>query len=152
MLVCQLEIPLELNLVALRLAGRTVSPRSSIRRRPSRTLPEEIYRLSDVFCPNETETQLLTGMPVTTLEEAESAARVLLARGAGAVILTLGQRGSWWSRAMQRSIVPAQVGEGRWIRRARAMPMWAAWPTSWDVAKPLLESCGVPAPSPHAPS
>jgi ribokinase len=57
-------------------------------------LPEEVYRLSDVFCPNETETQLLTGMPVGTLAEAESAARALLARGTGAVILTLGERGS----------------------------------------------------------
>jgi ribokinase len=57
-------------------------------------LPEELYHLSDIFCPNESETALLTGMPVGTLQEAEAAARVLITRGAGTVILTLGERGS----------------------------------------------------------
>jgi ribokinase len=57
-------------------------------------LPDELYQLSDIFCPNESETELLTGLPVATVEEAEIAARVLLERGAGVVILTLGERGS----------------------------------------------------------
>jgi ribokinase len=57
-------------------------------------LPEELYRLSDIFCPNETEAEILTGKPVNTVEEAESAARDLLERGADKVILTLGDRGS----------------------------------------------------------
>jgi deoxyribose-phosphate aldolase len=57
-------------------------------------LPDEIYALSDIFCPNESETEILTGMPVKTLEEAEKAARKLKAKGAGMVILTLGERGS----------------------------------------------------------
>jgi ribokinase len=48
----------------------------------------ELYRLSDVLCPNEPETELLTGMPA-----GEEAARELLARGAGSVVLTLGERG-----------------------------------------------------------
>ncbi|NLF70592.1 MAG: ribokinase [Candidatus Anammoximicrobium sp.] len=93
-LVCQLEIPLEPNLAALRLA-REAGVTTIFNPAPARPeLPEEVYRYSDVFCPNETETQLLTGLPVTTLGEAETAARSLLARGAGAVILTLGERGS----------------------------------------------------------
>ncbi len=93
-LVCQLEIPLEPNLAALRIA-RSESVTTIFNPAPARAqLPDEIFQLSDIFCPNETETQLLTGMPVTTLEEAESAARQLLARGAGAIILTLGERGS----------------------------------------------------------
>ena len=74
-LVCQLEIPLEPNLAALRLA-RAAGVTTIFNPAPAKPeLPEEVYRLSDVFCPNETETQMLTGMPVTTLEEAESAAR-----------------------------------------------------------------------------
>ena len=71
------------------------------------TLPDELYRLSDLFCPNETETELLTGMPVTTLEEAERAARVLMKRGAGAVILTLGERGDLLVNAEGSVHVPA---------------------------------------------
>ncbi len=92
-LVCQLEIPLESSLAALRLA-RQAGVTTIFNPAPARPeLPAELYRLSDVFCPNETETALLTGRPVGTLQEAEAAARLLLERGAKAVILTLGERG-----------------------------------------------------------
>jgi ribokinase len=108
-LVCQLEIPLELNLTALRLA-RAEGVMTIFNPAPaSADLPAEIYRLSDVFCPNETETQLLTGMPVTTLAEAEAAARVLLARGTSAVILTLGARGSLVVTPHATQHVPART-------------------------------------------
>jgi ribokinase len=108
-LVCQLEIPLELNLTALRLA-RAEGVTTIFNPAPARAeLPDEVYRLSDVFCPNETETQLLTGMPVGTLAESESAARALLTRGTGAVILTLGERGSLVVTPDATQHVPAQV-------------------------------------------
>ncbi len=92
--VCQLEIPLEITLAALRIA-RQAGVTTIFNPAPARPeIPEELYQLSDIFCPNESETELLTGLPVTTLEEAERAARALMERGAGAVILTLGERGS----------------------------------------------------------
>ncbi len=93
-MVCQLEIPLEISLTALRVA-RQEGVKTIFNPAPARpSLPEELYQLSDIFCPNESETELLSGMPVGTLEEAETAARVLIERGAGTVILTLGERGS----------------------------------------------------------
>jgi ribokinase len=108
-MVCQLEIPLGLNLAALRLA-RAAGVSTIFNPAPAKSnLPAEIYRLSDVFCPNETETHLLTGMPVTTLAEAESAARELLARGTGAVILTLGERGSLVVTPGDTQHVPART-------------------------------------------
>lgn len=92
--VCQLEIPLPITLAALRIA-REEGVTAIFNPAPARPgLPDELYRLSDIFCPNETETELLTGMPVSTLAEAEAAALTLLARGAGAVVLTLGERGA----------------------------------------------------------
>lgn len=92
--VCQLEIPVEITLAALRIA-RQARVTTIFNPAPARSeLSEELYQLSDIFCPNESETELLTGLPVTTLEEAERAARVLIGRGAGMVILTLGERGS----------------------------------------------------------
>jgi ribokinase len=87
-IVCQLEVPVETSLAALRIA-REEGVRTIFNPAPARAeLPEELYRLSDVLCPNEPETELLTGMPA-----GEDAARELLARGAGAVVLTLGERG-----------------------------------------------------------
>jgi len=86
--VCQLEIPVETTLAALRIA-REEGVRTIFNPAPAREeLPDELYRLSDVLCPNEPETELLTGMPA-----GEEAARELLARGVGAVVLTLGERG-----------------------------------------------------------
>jgi ribokinase len=86
--VAQLELPVETSLAALRIACeegvRTVFNPAPARER----LPEELYELSDVICPNEPETELLTGMPA-----GPEAARELLSRGAGAVVLTLGERG-----------------------------------------------------------
>jgi ribokinase len=93
-LVCQLETPVEVSLAALRLA-RQEGVRTIFNPAPARSeLPPEIYTLSDILCPNESETEMLTGMPVASPAECEAAARELLRRGAGMVILTLGERGS----------------------------------------------------------
>jgi ribokinase len=106
-LVCQLEIPLETTLAALRIA-RQEGVQTIFNPAPARPeLSQELYQLSDIFCPNESETELLTGRPVGTLSEAESAARVLLERGAGTVILTLGERGSLLVTAGEAVHVPA---------------------------------------------
>jgi len=40
-------------------------------------IAEEFYHIRDIFCPNETETELLTGMSIESLQEAEYAAKVL---------------------------------------------------------------------------
>ena len=105
--VCQLEISVEVTMTALRIA-RQEGVITIFNPAPARpTLPDEVYRLSDIFCPNETETELLTGLPVTSLHEAECAAHLLLQRGAGSVILTLGERGSLLVDAEGSTHVPA---------------------------------------------
>jgi ribokinase len=105
--VCQLEIPLETTLTALRLA-RQEGVQTIFNPAPARaSLPEELYQLSDIFCPNESETELLVGQPVGTVAEAETAARLLLERGTGQVILTLGERGSLLVTAAETIHVPA---------------------------------------------
>ena len=62
---------------------------------PAADLPDELLRLTDLCIPNETEAERLTGMAVTTLEQAERAAASLRSRGPRAVLLTLGRRGAW---------------------------------------------------------
>lgn len=92
-LVCQLEIPLELSLTALRIA-REEGTRTILNPAPARSLaPTELYELADIICPNEPETELLTGGSVATLVEAEAQARKLRELGAHSVVLTLGERG-----------------------------------------------------------
>lgn len=93
-LVCQLEIPVAVSLAALRIA-REEGVTTILNPAPARReLPREAFELADIFCPNESETELLTGLPVGNLEQAEAAARALLSRGTARVILTLGDKGS----------------------------------------------------------
>jgi ribokinase len=90
-LVCQLEIPLEISLATLRV-GQAEGVTTILNPAPARAeLPADAYRLADVLCPNEPEAELLLGRPIAGDEEA--AARALLGRGAGSVVLTLGDRG-----------------------------------------------------------
>lgn len=105
--VCQLEVSFETSLAALQLARRA-GVRTILNPAPALAhLPEELYVLADVFCPNEHEAAMLAGRPVGTPAEAEEVARLLLARGPQAVILTLGERGSLLVTAGEEQHVPA---------------------------------------------
>jgi len=94
-LVAQLEVPLDTVLAALRLARalgvKTILNPAPV---PAAGLPAEIYPLVDVLNPNRTEAGLLSGTAVADDESAERAARVLLERGVGAVVVTLGSQGA----------------------------------------------------------
>ena len=91
--VCQLEIPVDTTLAALRVA-RSEGTRTVVNPAPARAdLPDELLQLSDVFCPNQGEAALITGRQVETLDDASAAATTLMERGAGSVVVTLGDRG-----------------------------------------------------------
>lgn len=92
-LICQLEIPVETTLEAFRIA-KSSNVRTILNPAPAAALPDELLQLTDICVPNETETELLTGLPVNSTAQAEAAARKLLARGPRTVILTLGERGA----------------------------------------------------------
>jgi ribokinase len=93
-LVCQLEIPLAATQLALRKA-REAGVMTIFNPAPAiKDLPDELFELSNVCCPNETEAEILTGIAVKTQEDAAAAAHRLLDRGAQNVIVTLGARGS----------------------------------------------------------
>jgi len=107
-MICQLEIPLEATLAALRVA-REAGVSTILNPAPARNdLPEEFFQLSDIFCPNESEAEMLSGIPVTDLEEAEAAGRVLLERGAGEVIVTCGESGNLLVTEAETTHVPAE--------------------------------------------
>lgn len=92
-LLCQMEVPMAANLAALRLA-REAGVTTIFNSAPvSGEVPAEVYELTDIFCPNETEAELLTGIEVHTLDDARLAASIILERGARAALITLGARG-----------------------------------------------------------
>lgn len=93
-LLTQLEIPLPTTLAALR-RGREAGLLTVCNTAPAPDdgLPDELIALADVLCPNESEAAALTGLPTGTDDECEAAARALLSKGAGSVVMTLGERG-----------------------------------------------------------
>lgn len=106
-LLCQMEVPMEANLAALYIA-RNAGVTTIFNSAPvSGEVPEEVYRLSDIFCPNESEAELLAGVPVHTLDDARLAASVIVARGARAALITLGAQGCLYVTADQEEYVPA---------------------------------------------
>lgn len=61
---------------------------------PARDLPAGVWPAVDLVCPNETECQVLTGILPKDDESCIAALNALLARGAGAAVITLGGAGS----------------------------------------------------------
>jgi ribokinase len=74
---------------------------------PGCRLPASIYPDCDYLTPNESEAEVLTGIRVGSLEQAEQAADALLARGVGTVVVTLGAQGALVKNAQLRQHVPA---------------------------------------------
>lgn len=102
----QLEVPLPtvLHLVR-RCAGW--GRRLVVNPAPAHPLGDGFYQNLYAITPNETETELLTGIRVTDEESARRAAEVLLGRGVQHVIITLGARGAYLHNARQSVLIPA---------------------------------------------
>jgi ribokinase len=75
---------------------------------PAPALPASIAELvaADYFIPNETEAELISQLPVHTIDEATGCAAALLAQGFRRVLITLGARGSLLADAAGATVVP----------------------------------------------
>jgi ribokinase len=89
----QLELPVALVEHGLKTARELGVP-TILNPAPACVLDDSIFPLCDYMTPNESEAATLTGCSVETLQDAERAADVLIARGVRNVILTLGARGA----------------------------------------------------------
>lgn len=90
--MCQLENPFSAIKEGIRIAhrhGLTVILDPA----PARPIDGDILAMCDYITPNETELEILTGMPVDTEESAIAAARTLIEKGAKAVINKRGKAG-----------------------------------------------------------
>jgi ribokinase len=92
-IILQFEIPLATVYHTVRFA-RAHGIRCIVN--PAPAVPANLAELTgaDYFIPNETETELITGRPAHTLEEAAACAAALLDKGFRRVVITLGARGA----------------------------------------------------------
>lgn len=108
--VTQLEQPIPAARRGLEIA-RSAGVRTILNPAPAAPLDDALLSLCDFVTPNESEAEALTGMPVTTVAEAERAADALLARGVGAVVITLGGNGALY-RDRTRSVHVPVISAG----------------------------------------
>lgn len=94
LVLLQLENPLPTVLAAAR-AARRAGARVILDPAPARTVPEELFELSDIITPNETEAAILADLPPGSLnpEQALAIAHKLQARKARTVVVKLGEQG-----------------------------------------------------------
>ncbi len=92
-MIAQLEIPLDTVLYAMQLAHEA-NVLTVLNPAPAQPLPTELLSRIGLLIPNETEATLLTDIEVKDEASAEQAARKLHERGAGVIVITLGERGA----------------------------------------------------------
>jgi len=92
-IILQLEMPLETVYHTVRLAARLNVP-CLVNPAPAQPIDLRAIAAASYVIPNEFEAEMLTGLSVRMLEDAEACGRHLQAHGLSRVIITLGSRGA----------------------------------------------------------
>jgi ribokinase len=101
----QLEQPIPAAIRALEIA-KLAGTITIFNPAPAAPLDDAIYKLCDYATPNESEASMLTGVAVIDIETARKAAEVLLMKGVGTALITLGGQGSLLHSATQSVHIP----------------------------------------------
>ncbi len=97
LLLTQLEIPADVVALLFRRARRR-DLRTLLNASPAVDLPDEVLRLTDLLVLNQAELKALSGCSAQHMETASAAARKLLERGVGTVLVPMGARGALMAR------------------------------------------------------
>ena len=92
----QLEIPKEVTLYCLKTAKEN-NVLTILNPAPASEISKEFFNYIDYFTPNETEAEFYTGIKITNEKEAKEASIKLFTFGLKKVIITLGEKGLFYS-------------------------------------------------------
>ena len=92
-LIAQFETSEEMTLEAFKKA-KEFGKVTILNPAPAKKINEELLRVTDIIVPNETEVEVLTGITIEILEEANKAGQVFLEKGVKFVVITLGDKGA----------------------------------------------------------
>ena len=92
----QLEIPKDVTLYCLKTAKKN-GCLTILNPAPASEISKEFYNYIDYFTPNETEAEFYTGIKITNEKEAKQAADKLINLGIKKIIITLGEKGLFYS-------------------------------------------------------
>ncbi len=105
-MLLQLETPLDAVAYAIEKA-HAQGVKVILNPAPAAFLPDEVFKCLHLITPNETEAELLTGVKVDSPANAEKAADILLGKGVGNVVITLGSEGAFIKTDGTCELVPA---------------------------------------------
>jgi len=106
-ILIQLEIPLDTVRHAAKLAYES-GTQVILNPAPAQKLDDTLLGFLSVITPNETETELLTGVKVTNEDSALKAASILKDKGVGTVIITMGSQGAFVLTDDGSTLVPSK--------------------------------------------
>lgn len=106
LLLVQLEIQLDTVREALKIAKKA-GKMTVLNPAPAVPLDDEMLQNTDILTPNETELELLSGLPTDTLESVKIAGRKLIGQGVKELVVTLGGNGSMHITKDQSKHYPA---------------------------------------------
>ncbi len=89
--LAQLEIPVEAVMAASEAPFFVLNPA------PACDLSDELLSKCNTITPNETETEFLTGVAPVDEDSCRTASCILLEKGIRNIVITLGERGSYWA-------------------------------------------------------
>ena len=95
-LLTQLEIPKDVTLHCLKTAKEN-GCLTILNPAPASEITKEFYNFIDYFTPNETEAEFYTGIKITNEKEAKQATGKLINLGIKKIIITLGEKGLFYS-------------------------------------------------------
>lgn len=106
LILMQLEIPLDTIKTAANLAAKNNIP-VILNPAPATQLPDDLLQLCSIITPNESETEILTGVKITSEKSIIKAAHKLMDKGPNTVIITLGARGAFVVSKDLTGLIPA---------------------------------------------
>lgn len=103
-LLMQLESPIE-TIKAAAESAKSAGVKVILNPAPAQELSDDILSKIDIITPNETETEILTGMKINTEDDLHKAADKLLATGVSTVLVTLGSKGVMLANEIGKKII-----------------------------------------------
>ncbi|OLB34104.1 MAG: ribokinase [Acidobacteria bacterium 13_2_20CM_57_17] len=105
-IILQFEVPLRTVYHTVKFA-KANGIRCIVNPAPAQPVDFKQVGTADYFIPNESEAEVITGMPVHSIDDAKKCAEFLLRQGMQRVVITLGERGCLAAGADRKELIPA---------------------------------------------
>lgn len=105
-IISQFETPISATLKAFKLAKEN-SVITVLNPAPAKKINDELLKVTEIIAPNETESELITGIKVDDQESMIKTAEYFKKKGVQITLITLGSKGVFYSNGSLSQLIPA---------------------------------------------